>query len=119
MNTEEIIEKITDLVITYGPKLIGGILILIIGSWIVKLFSKNFGKFLDKKNIDASLKPFLKSMFNVILRALLFISVLTFIGIPITSFVAILGAAGLAVGLALSGTLQNFAGGVMILMVNQ
>lgn len=116
MNSEQIIEKLTNLAITYGPKLIGAILLLIIGSWIVKLVSKSFGKFLDNKNIDPSLKPFLKSIFNVILRAMLFISVLGLVGIPMTSFVAILGAAGLAVGLALSGTLQNFAGGVMILL---
>tara|TARA_R110001632_G_scaffold89433_1_gene192809 strand:- start:10949 stop:11764 length:816 start_codon:yes stop_codon:yes gene_type:complete len=116
MNSEQIVAKLTDLVITYGPKLIGAILLLIVGSWIIKVISKSFGKSLDRKDIDQSLKPFLKSIFNVILKAMLFISVLGLVGIPMTSFVAILGAAGLAVGLALSGTLQNFAGGVMILL---
>lgn len=116
MNSEQIVAKLIDLVITYGPKLIGAILLLIVGSWIIKVISKSFGKSLDRKDIDQSLKPFLKSIFNVILKAMLFISVLGLVGIPMTSFVAILGAAGLAIGLALSGTLQNFAGGVMILL---
>lgn len=116
MNIENIIEQLIELTVQYGPKLVGAILVLIIGSWLVKVFTKTFSNFLDKKDVDASLRPFLKSLFNVILRAVLIISVLTLVGIPMTSFVAILGAAGLAIGLALSGTLQNFAGGVMILL---
>jgi len=69
-----------------------------------------------KRNLDASLIPFLSSIIGIILKAALFISVAGMIGIEMTSFVAILGAAGLAVGLALQGTLQNFAGGVMLLL---
>ncbi len=71
---------------------------------------------MEKRNVDASLSPFLKSMINVILKVLLVISVMGMIGIEMTSFIAILGALGLAVGMALSGTLQNFAGGAMILL---
>ena len=73
-------------------------------------------KLMSSKNVDDSLQPFLRSMLNISLKALLVISVLSMLGVEMTSFVAILGAAGLAVGLALSGTLQNFAGGVMILI---
>ena len=69
-----------------------------------------------KRNLDASLIPFLSSIIGIIFKAALFISVAGMIGIEMTSFVAILGAAGLAVGLALQGTLQNFAGGVMLLL---
>jgi len=69
-----------------------------------------------KRNLDASLIPFLSSIIGIILKAALFISVAGMIGIEMTSFVAILGAAGLAVGLVLQGTLQNFAGGVMLLL---
>lgn len=116
MNTEEILETIKEIILNYGPKLIGAIVVLIIGLWIVKAITKSFTKLLDKRDLDASLKPFLKGMVNIILKALLVISVLGMLGIEMTSFVAILGAAGLAVGLALSGTLQNFAGGVMILI---
>jgi len=71
---------------------------------------------MDKSKMDESLKPFLKGLVGMLLKALLFISVLGMIGIEMTSFIAILGAVGLAVGMALSGTLQNFAGGVMILI---
>lgn len=116
MNTEEILEKLKDLALDYGPKLIGAIVLLIVGSWIIKLINRAFGKVLNRQKVDDSLKPFLKSIFGMLLRVMLFISVLGMVGIPMTSFIAILGAAGLAIGMALSGTLQNFAGGVMILL---
>ncbi len=116
MNLEYINEQATQLVIEYGPKLIGAILVWIIGSIVVKTITNTFVKILDKRNTDPSLKPFLKSLVNALLKIMLVISVLTMLGIEMTSFIAILGAAGLAVGMALSGTLQNFAGGVMILI---
>lgn len=109
-------EKGIDFVMTYGPKLIGAIVVWIIGGMIIKALNKAFIKGLDKNNTDPSLKPFLSSLIAALLRTLLIISVLSMLGIEMTSFVAILGAAGLAVGMALSGTLQNFAGGVMILL---
>ena len=71
---------------------------------------------MEKRNTDESLKPFLKSLAAALLKTLLIISVLGMLGVQMTSFIAILGAAGLAVGMALSGTLQNFAGGVIILL---
>lgn len=116
MNLENVGEKLTSMAIEYGPKLIGAILVLIIGGWVIKTLTRAFEKMLDKRNTDASLKPFLKGTVSILLKALLIISVLGMIGIEMTSFIAILGAAGLAVGMALSGTLQNFAGGVMILI---
>jgi small conductance mechanosensitive channel len=116
MNAEKILEFITEKTLEYGPKLVGAILVWIIGSWIIKLMTKSFSKLLDKRDTDASLKPFLKGIVNMLLKVMLVISVLGMLGIEMTSFIAILGAAGLAVGMALSGTLQNFAGGVMILI---
>jgi len=116
MKTEEIINQATDLVLTYGPKLVMALVVWIIGSWIIKLLVKAFGRTLDKGKTDASLKPFLVSITGTILKIMLVISVLGMMGIEMTSFIAILGAAGLAIGMALSGTLQNFAGGVMILI---
>ncbi|MDG2433365.1 mechanosensitive ion channel domain-containing protein [Flavobacterium sp.] len=110
-------DKIIDFGFEYVPKLIGGLIVLIIGLWITKLITKAVGRSLVKSNIDQSLVPFLKSLTNIILKALVAITVMGMIGIQMTSFVAILGAAGLAVGLALSGTLQNFAGGVIILII--
>lgn len=105
-----------EFIYTYAPKLLGAILVYFIGGLVIKWIMKSFVKVLDKRNTDASLKPFLKSLFSVLLRTLLIISVLGMLGVEMTSFIAILGAAGLAVGLALSGTLQNFAGGVIILL---
>ena len=116
MNTTELMIHAKQFILTYGPKLVGAILVLIIGLWIVKMLTKGFGKVLDKRNVDDSLKPFLKNIVGVLLKVMLVISVLGMLGIEMTSFIAILGAAGLAVGMALSGTLQNFAGGVMILI---
>ena len=112
-------DKIIDFGFEYVPKLIGGLIVLVIGLWITKLITRGVGKSLAKSNIDQSLIPFLKSLTNIILKALVAITVMGMIGIQMTSFVAILGAAGLAVGLALSGTLQNFAGGVIILILKR
>ncbi len=113
---QEILQWLSGLAMQYGLKLIGAIVVLIVGLWIIKLIMKGIKKTMDKKEMDESLKPFLLSMIGILLKIMLVISVLTMVGIQMTSFIAILGAAGLAVGLALSGTLQNFAGGVMILI---
>lgn len=116
MDVNNIMEIITTKGSEYGIKLVGAIIVWIIGSFIVKSLGNAFGKMLDKRGTDASLKPFLKSLVGALLKVMLVISVLSMLGIEMTSFIAILGAAGLAVGMALSGTLQNFAGGVMILI---
>ena len=116
LNTDQIISQITEMTLTYGPKLIGAILVWIIGGWIVKNIVNKLGNILDKRQGDNSLTPFVKGIVHMLLRVMLVISVLGMLGIEMTSFIAILGAAGLAVGMALSGTLQNFAGGVMILL---
>ncbi|MDA9563891.1 mechanosensitive ion channel [Flavobacteriales bacterium] len=103
-------------ILEYGPKLVGAIAVYIIGSWVVKILVGGFKKLMDKRNFDDSLKPFLIGLVGSLLKVMLVLSVLSTLGVEMTSFVAILGAAGLAVGMALSGTLQNFAGGVMILI---
>lgn len=100
----------------WGMKLIAAIAVWIIGGFIIGALKNAFSKMLDKGKTDESLKPFLKSIVGVLLKVLLVITVMSTLGIEMTSFIAILGAAGLAVGMALSGTLQNFAGGVMILI---
>lgn len=116
MDSEQVINQMNQLVMTYGPKLVSAIVVLIIGSFIVKGISKGIEKAMDVSKMDGSLKPFLLGLANMLLKVMLFISVLGMLGIEMTSFIAVLGAAGLAVGMALSGTLQNFAGGVMILL---
>jgi len=109
-------DQAIELVYQYGPKLIGAILVWIIGSIIVKTLINGFDKMMQKRNMDASLRPFMKSLVGALLKIMLVISVMGMLGIEMTSFIAILGAAGLAIGMALSGTLQNFAGGAMILI---
>ncbi|MBR9922357.1 MAG: mechanosensitive ion channel [Bacteroidetes bacterium] len=116
MTTEEILAKLTEVIVEYGPKLVGAILVWIIGSLVVKGLTRAFGRTLDKRDTDPSLKPFLRGLVGTLLKVLLVISVLGMLGIEMTSFIAVLGAIGLAIGMALSGTLQNFAGGVMILL---
>lgn len=114
---DDYLNRIINFGIEYAPKLLGGIVVLFVGLWVIKFITKTVGKSLAKSSIDSSLIPFLKSIINIVLKALLAITVMGMIGIEMTSFVAIIGAAGLAVGLALSGTLQNFAGGVVILIL--
>lgn len=104
------------IVTTYGPKLVAAILVLVIGLWVVKIISKVVRTLLKKSSVDVSLEGFLVSLISILLKVMVYISALGMLGIEMTSFIAILGAAGLAVGMALSGTLQNFAGGVMILL---
>jgi len=116
VNFSDVSSQITDLVYTYAPKLLGAIVVYIIGNMIIKWMVKNIDKVMEKRETDESLKPFLRSLFGALLKTLLIISVLGMLGVEMTSFIAILGAAGLAVGMALSGTLQNFAGGVVILL---
>lgn len=105
-----------DKVIEYGTNLAIAIAVLVIGMMIVKRVSKMFGKLLKKKDFDESLQGFLISMVSITLKILVFLTALSQLGIEMTSFVAIIGAAGLAVGMAFSGTLGNFAGGIMILI---
>ncbi|MCD4746138.1 MAG: mechanosensitive ion channel [Bacteroidales bacterium] len=115
-NIESLLTKLYELTIQYGGKILLAILTLIIGLWIIKRIVKAIDKIMEKRAIDESLRPFFKSLTSILLKVMLIISVMTMVGIAMTSFIAILGAAGFAIGMALSGTLQNFAGGVIILL---
>jgi small conductance mechanosensitive channel len=109
-------EQISDLLYTYGLKVLGAIVVLLIGLWIIGIISRSLRRLFRKRNMDPSLQGFLRSLISILLKVLLFVSVMGMVGIEATSFIAIIGAAGLAVGLALQGTLQNFAGGIIILL---
>lgn len=100
----------------YGLALIKAVAILVIGLWVIKAIVKGVKKAFTKSNIDVSLQGFLTSLISWSLKALLIITALSQLGVKTTSFVAIIGAAGLAVGLALQGSLANFAGGALILL---
>ena len=115
-NIDKYMDIVKTMLVEYGPKVIGAIVVLFIGLRIISAVTKTATKLMTKKNMDASLAPFLSSLLNMTLKTLLVISVMGMLGIEMTSFIAILGAAGLAIGMALSGTMQNFAGGVMILI---
>lgn len=117
MDEQTIFERINELILIYGPRLIGAIAVYIIGSWVIGAMTRAFDNMLDRRDVDASLKPFLMGTVKALLKVMLIISVLGMLGIQMTSFIAVLGAVGLAIGMALSGTLQNFAGGVMILLI--
>ena len=107
----------TDVLFQNIPKIIVALLILWIGWKLIKWFLNLLQKIFAKKNLDSSLQSFLHSIIDIALKTLLIITVAGMVGIQMTSFIAILGAAGLAVGMALQGTLQNFAGGVIILIL--
>ncbi len=110
------ISYIKELVMTYGLKVVYALVTLVIGLWIIRIIMNAIVRAMTKKDVEPSLRQFLKSLLSMLLKVLLFIAVISMLGIEMTSFVAILAAAGFAVGMALSGTLQNFAGGVMIIL---
>lgn len=113
---ESVVTEGGKLVATWGPKVIGAILTFIIGSWVIRLVMRSLNRVLNTRHVDETLRPFVRTLITFALYAMLFITVAGMVGIQTTSFIAILGAAGLAIGLALQGGLQNLAGGVMILL---
>ncbi len=112
----DILATVKGIAITYGPQLLLAVVTLLVGFWIIGIVTKVLQKGLERSRVDISLQRFLGSLVSVLLKVMLMISVASMIGIETTSFVAVIGAAGLAVGLALQGSLANFAGGVLILL---
>lgn len=111
------IEKYGQKLIDFLPNIIGSILMLLIGLWIIKIINRFIKKFFDKKEYDPTLENFIASLISWGLKIVLFVLVITQLGVESASLVAIIGAAGLAIGLALQGSLANFAGGVLILLI--
>ncbi len=111
------LHELMNLSVGFLPKLLGAILVLWIGLKLANLVRKLIVKALDKRGAEGSLKTFLGSLLNLLLKALVILMAMDIIGIKATSFIALLGAMGLAIGMALQGTLQNFAGGVIILLM--
>ncbi len=99
----------------YALKLLGALLVLVIGLWIIKFLTNRVFKLMDHSGLTPALVSFIKSMLSLTLKIILIISVLGMIGVEMTTFIAMLTAASLAVAMAFNGTLSNFAGGVMIL----
>lgn len=102
--------------LSFCVSLLGALAFLFIGFWVSKLIVKALRKMMVRKNSDPGLISFVSSLANIALKIMIIISVMGMVGIQMTSFIAVLGAAGIAIGMALQGTLSNFASGVMILI---
>lgn len=111
------IDYIKNYVLEYSPKLISALIILFVGLWATSIITKLVKKVMRKREIEPTLVLFVGNLIFWALRILVLVTVITQLGIGTSSFVAILGAAGLAVGLALQGSLSNFAGGVLIILL--
>ena len=112
----EFIAKALNSCIDLGGRILAALIIFIIGKLIVNWINRLFAKMLERRKVDASIQSFLKSIVNITLMVLLFLAVIGKLGIELTSFAALLASAGVAIGMALSGNLSNFAGGVIILV---
>ncbi len=100
----------------YFPKIVLAILVWVIGFKIIRILLKIIHKILVKQRIAPAVRGFLDSLISIVLKVLVLVTVASILGVPMTSFMAILGAAGLAIGLSLQGSLANFAGGILILL---
>lgn len=108
-------ENVMAIMMNYGIKILSAVVIIIIGLWLIKKAVSLLEIILKKQNVDTSLRTFIESIVSVGLKIFLIVTALGQLGVETTSFVAIIGAAGLAVGLAMQGSLSNFAGGALIL----
>ena len=107
---------VKEYVVPFGIKLVVAIVVLLLGRWAIKLIKKGLTRIMERRKADPSLSSFLMSLVSVLLTFLLIIAIVGILGVNTSSLVALLASAGLAIGMALSGTLQNFAGGVMIML---
>lgn len=112
----EYFDRLIDSLVSFAPNFISAMLVLLLGMWLIKRIAILAQKSMAKRDIDVSLRTFLRSLISIGLKIILIVTVAGMLGIGTASFVTILGAAGLAVGLALQGSLSNFAGGVLILI---
>ncbi len=110
------LNQIIDMALAYAPSVILAIVTLILGFWVIGKIVGATSRLMELRKMDVSLRPFLLSLLSVALKIMLLLSVASMVGIQTTSFVAVVGAASLAIGLALQGSLSNFAGGVIILI---
>lgn len=116
LSLDVLITKLTDLSVSLGTKLLIAIIVFFVGRWLIRKLIRLVVKIMEKKHVEASLFSFTKSLLNITLNFLFVIVIIGILGIETSSFIALFASAGVAIGMALSGTLQNFAGGVMILL---
>ncbi len=106
-----------DQIIAYTPKLIGAFIFIYLGLKLTKIIVRLIGKLMTKRKIEQTVVQFVQNITSIVMKVLVILTFVGILGIPTSSFIAVIGAAGLAVGLALQGSLQNFAGGVIILIL--
>ena len=116
MDINQILEKIWELLTLYGLKVVAAIAIFVVGRWVAKVVAGIIRKMMTKANVDPTLQKFVANIAYIALMAFVVVAALNQLGIQTTSFIAILGAAGLAVGLALQGSLSNFAAGFLMIL---
>ena len=116
MEVQQLIEKGYELVTVFGVKILAALVVFIIGRWVVKYLRKLTGRVMEKRNVDPTLTKFVANMTYVALLTFVILAALGMLGIQTTSFIAVIGAAGLAVGLAMQGSLSNFAAGVLMII---
>jgi small conductance mechanosensitive channel len=114
---ERFYDKVYTWLLNVGPRLLLALVVLIIGLWLIRLFKRWLGNIIASRNLAPSIKPFLQGTLTIALQVLLFFALLQILGVQMTVFAAVLGSFGVAAGFALSGTLQNFASGVLILLL--
>lgn len=117
MNLDKFYDKAYTWILDHGPKLILAVLVFIIGQWLIRIFKKIVRGHMIRKQLDSSLQPFLMSLLFTILQILLILTAMQIVGIQMTIFAALIGGIGVAAGLALSGSLQNFTSGILILLL--
>lgn len=109
------LEKLSEMITAYAPKVVGAILTLIIGFWVIARITSTVNRMMEKRGMDATIRPFLASLVSVGLKVMLLLAVASMFGIETTSFVALFGALAFAIGMALQGSLGHFASGVLLL----
>ncbi|MBQ8650004.1 MAG: mechanosensitive ion channel [Flavobacteriales bacterium] len=117
LTMEDVVDKVVSGVISALASILLAVLVFYVGRWLIRKLERIIHKIFEKKNVEASLASFLGSMFNIVAMFLLIITVIGILGINTSSFIALFASAGVAIGMALSGTLQNFAGGVLVLLL--
>jgi small conductance mechanosensitive channel len=117
MNLDKFYDKAMDWILTVGPRIIVAIIVLFIGIWFIRFVKRQARHRMEKRAVSSTLAPFLQSLLITILYILLVLLLMQILGIQMTLFAAIVGGLGVAAGLALSGTLQNFASGILILLI--
>ncbi|MBR0043128.1 MAG: mechanosensitive ion channel [Bacteroides sp.] len=113
---QELIQQLTNWGISTGKQIIAALIIFLVGRLLISLVNKLVAKLLSRRHVDAGVQSFVKSFVNILLTILLIVAIISKLGVDTTSFAALLASAGVAVGMALSGNLQNFAGGLIILL---